>query len=387
MQEIAVNQSTCLSQRESAPSLNGETHEGAMVMAPSLGLRFSGINATMEALLPLMAREIPIACCGQNLSDKMPTAGLVRWLTHPNRRRWRLWHARRNNDMLLGLVLRYILRQKLILVWTSAAQRHHTWLTRFCYHRMDAVLATTEKAASFLKCPAHVSHHGVNVDVYVPTDHKSEARARLGIAERRTIGVFGRVRPQKGVGDLVEAILAVLPRYPQWQVLFVGQVTPDFAAYQKDLLTKLTAAGLADRVRFIGFLEDFADLPQWYQAMDVVACVSRNEGFGITCLEAMASGVPVLATKAGAWPDILEHGVDGWLVNPADCADLANGLEHLCRATPDELQTMGQLARKKVKDRFTIQHESERLIAFYNRLFEQFGERQWTESQTQVVID
>jgi len=383
--EITINRSTHRFLREQDPALQERTHEGAMVMAPSLGLRFSGINATMEALLPLMAQSIPIACCGQNLSDQMPTARLVRWLAHPNRHRWRLWHARRNNDMLLGLVLRYLFRQKLILVWTSAAQRHHTWLTRFCYHRMDAVLATTEKAASYLRCPAGVSHHGVNVDAYVPTDRKSEARAKLGIADRRTIGVFGRVRPQKGVGDFVEAVLAVLPRYPQWQVLFVGQVTPEFAAYQSDLIAKLTAAGLADRVRFTGFLEDFADLPHWYRAMDAVACVSRNEGFGVTCLEAMASGVPVLATEAGAWPDILEHGVDGWLVKPADCADLATGLEHLCRATPDELQVMGRRARKKVEDRFAIRHESDRLIAFYHQLFEQFGEPRWAESE--VVSD
>lgn len=382
MHEITLKRSAAQLLRAGDTCRGEETHEAAMVMAPSLGLRFSGINATMEALLPLMAQTIPIACCGYNLSDQMPTAGLFRWLAHPNRRRWRLWHARRNNDMLLGLVLRYLFRQKLILVWTSAAQRHHTWLTRFCYHRMDAVVATTEKAASYLRCPARVSHHGVNADAYMPTDRKSEVRAKLGIAERRTIGVFGRVRPQKGVGDFVEAILAVLPRYPQWQVLFIGQVTSEFAAYQGDLVAKLTAAGLADRVQFTGFLDDFADLPRWYQAMDAVACVSRNEGFGVTCLEAMASGVPVLATEAGAWPDILEHGVDGWLVKPADCADLANGLEHLCRATPDELQAMGRRARKKVEDRFAIQHESDRLIAFYNRLFEQFGEPRWADRQS-----
>jgi mannosyltransferase len=348
-----------------------------MVMAPSLGWRFSGINATMEALLPVMRKSIPIACCGANLSEKMPVAGLWKWLRSANRRRWRIWHARRNNDMLLGLLLRYVLRQKLILVWTSAAQRYHTWLTRFCYHRMDGVLATTQKAAGFLDCPSEVSHHGVNIEQYQPVTDKAAARRELGLREARTIGVFGRVRPQKGTGDLVEAILQVLPQHPEWRVVFVGQVTSEFVPYQKQMEDKLAAAGLADRVQFTGFLKDFSELPGWYRAMDVVACVSRNEGFGVTCLEGMASGAAVLGTEAGAWPDIICNGVDGWVARAADPADLARALAEVCATTPEALVQMGAAARRKIEEQFTIDHESERVISLYERMFEQFGEENW----------
>ncbi len=351
----------------------------AMVIAPSLGWRFSGINATMEALVPVMARAIPIACCGRNLSSRMPVVGLLKWLVSPQRHRWRIWHARRNSDMLAGLLLRYVFRRKLILVWTSAAQRHHRWLTRFYYQRMDAVLATTKLAAEYLKCPAEVSHHGVNVREYFPAPDKSLCRQQLDIEDRPTLGVFGRVRPQKGSGDLVEALVNVLGDYPAWQVKFVGQVTPEYVAYRDRLKAQLVAAGLEDRVHFTGFLKDFSELPKWYQAMDAVACVSRNEGFGVTCLEAMACGVPVLATRAGAWPDIIEPGEDGWLVGAADVPDLANGLEQLCKSTSEELAAMGKRARAKVCANFAIEHESERLIALYDRLFDQFSEADWRD--------
>lgn len=348
--------------------------EDALVLAPSLGRRFSGINATMEALLPAQRRRIAIACCGTYLSDKLPRTTLSRWLRSPQRRRWRIWHARRNNDMLVGLLLRYVLRQKLILLWTSAAQRHHTWLTRFCYHRMDAVIATTEKAASYLRRPAEVIHHGVDTTLYRPPQNRAAVRAELGLPDRPTLGVFGRIRPQKGTGDLVDALLEVLPDHPEWQVLFVGAATGGHLSYQAELEAKLKAGGLSDRVTFTGYLQDFAQLPQWYQACDVVGCVSRTEGFGVTCLEGMASGSPVLATEAGAWPDIITEGANGWLAKAGDPRDLARAVRLVFETPVDELHRRGEAARATVTRRFTIEHEALRVSGVYEQLFRTFGQ-------------
>jgi mannosyltransferase len=383
--ELAHGEDACGLQDEvqsgvhGARSAEAARRRRALIMAPSLGLRCSGINATMEALLPVMDRSIAVACCGWNLSKAMPAIGLLSWLLSANRHRWRIWHARRNNDMLLGLLLRYVLRQKLILVWTSAAQRQHTWLTRFCYCRMDAVLATTAKAAAFLQCQSEVSHHGVNVQNYHPTGDKATVRQQVGLPNRRTLGVFGRIRPQKGTGDLVEALLQVMHQHEDWQVVFVGQATAQFIPYRDGLIQRLEAARLGDRVRFTGFLEGFSQLPQWFQAMDAVACVSRNEGFGVTCLEAMASGVPVLATQAGAWPEIVDDGIDGWIVDSQDSGGLAAALRRAMAANDDDLDSMGQRAREKVRAKFRIEHESARLIALYDRLLRRYGESSSTE--------
>jgi glycosyltransferase involved in cell wall biosynthesis len=357
----------------SAKECNMPPHD-ALIIAPSLGRRFSGINATMEALIPVMRRTVPIACFGRHLSERMPTTGLMRWLRSSQRARWRIWHARRNTDMLLGLLLRYVLRQKLILLWTSAAQRRHQWLTRFCYHRMDAVVATTHRAARFLDRPAEVSEHGVDASVYRPPGDRRPIRAALKLDDCPTIGVFGRIRPQKGTGDLVEALIQVLADFPRWRIMLIGHAAGEYIAYRERLQVKLRARGLADRVRFVGFIDNFADIPAWYQAMDVVACVSRVEGFGITCLEAMASGCPVLATHAGAWPDIITEGQDGWLAQANDPDDLARALRNVLATPIDDIHRMGQAARARVLDRFTIEHECQRLINVYRRLFRQFGE-------------
>ncbi len=353
-------------------------HEDALIMAPSIGLRFSGINATMEALLPVMRQTIPIACCGKNLSDKMPVTTLWKWLTSKKRHQWRIWHSRRNNDMLVGLLLRHVLRQKLILLFTSAGQRDHSWLTKFCYHRMDAVIATTRMAAGFLKCDSTVSQHGVDTSVYTPPVSRSQMRKQLGLEDRPTIGVFGRVRPQKGTCDFVEALCSTLSKHPEWQVLFVGKTTEQYLPYKAQLESKLKAAGLSERVKFIGFLADFSELPKWYQAVDVVGCVSRVEGFGVTCLEGMASGTPVLATRAGAWEDIITDGQDGWIANANDQQDLARALRLTLSTTPQQLKRMGEKALSTIHERFTIQHEVNRIVAVYQTLFERYGE-DWQE--------
>lgn len=357
----------------------------AMVMNPSLGWRFSGINATMEALLPVLDREFPVACCGRNLSEQMPTISFWRWLLKGKRERWRIWHARRNTDMLAGLVLRYLFRQRLILLWTSAAQRKHKWLTRFYYQRMDAVVATTAKAASFLQCDCEVSHHGVDTNVYRPTAERAKVQAELNLTPSRTLGVFGRIRPQKGVGDLVAALLKVLPDFPQWRVVFVGQVTPEFLPFKQRLIEQLSEVGVADRVEFIGYLKDFSDVARWYQAMDAVGCCSRNEGFGVTCLEAMASGVPVVATDAGAWADIVTPGRDGWIVPAGDIEQLAVAVRELFQCSAEELASMGQAAREKVCQHFRIEHEAQRLLAVYERLLRQYGETDQLQPSAQPI--
>ena len=90
-----------------------------------------------------------------------------------------IWHARRNNEMIVGVLLRS-LGWPLKLVFTSAAQRHHSWITRWLIRRMDAIIATSEISKSFLKREATVVMHGVDTDTYAPP-----ARSRGGVRRSR----------------------------------------------------------------------------------------------------------------------------------------------------------------------------------------------------------
>jgi len=348
--------------------------DSARVIAPSLGRRFSGINATMIAVIPEIARRVPILATGYHLSPNVPQASLAAVLQVSRRGPRRIWHARRNTDMLLGLVLRYVLRFPLILLWTSAAQRRHTWITRFYYRHMDAIIATTRKAAGFLDRPATVVYHGVDVSVYRPPADRAAERAARALPGRRNLGVFGRIRPQKGTGDLVEALVRVLPRFPDWGAVVVGAATAEHQAYERELKERLRKAGLADRVLFTGFIDDFDAIPGWYRSLDLVVCASRNEGFGVTCLEGMASGCPVVATEAGAWPELIDEGEDGWLARTGDPEDLARALALALATDVAALAAMGRDARDKVERGFAIESEAQGIVEVYRELFARYGE-------------
>jgi glycosyltransferase involved in cell wall biosynthesis len=196
----------------------------------------------------------------------------------------------------------------------------------------------------------------------------------LGLPGRYGIGILGRIRPQKGTGDFVEAMIRVLPLRPDWSAVIVGQTTAEFYLFEQRMHKRISEAGLMDRVHFTGFLEDASALPDWYRALSVVVCASRNEGFGLSCLEAMASGCAVIATRTGAWPELITEGSDGFLV---PCGDAASLTEALLRMTRDPLAAhrMGQAARDKALSRYRIQNEAEGIYTIYRRLLTEKGVR------------
>lgn len=342
------------------------------VIAPCLGKRFSGINASMIAVMPELTRHIRIAAMGFHIPEGIPRIRFRQFWRHCRRGPWRIWHARRNIDMLAGLVLRHLLRFNLILVFTSAAQRRHSWITRFYYRHMDGLIATTSKAASFLYREAVVVRHGVDATVFFPPEDRAAAWAERGLPGRHGIGVFGRIRPRKGTEEFVQAIIQVLPRRPEWTAVVVGQTTEEFRPFELRLRGMLKEAGLEHRVHFTGFLKDSEEIPEWYQSLRVVVCPSRVEGFGLSCLEAMASGCPVVATSTGAWPEVITEGQDGYVVPCRDVNALADAILRITE-DPQRISEMGQRAKEKISSQYRIEDEAGGILAVYRQLFAAHG--------------
>lgn len=346
-------------------SAQGFDPRTAQVIVASLGRHYSGINASMWAVTPALQKRLPIVGFGFHLPPSLPR---LRWweLFRIRRDRWRVWHARRNRDMLVGLILRWLLGFRLKLLFTSAAQRQHTWITRFYYHHMDAVIATSTAAAAVLDRPAVVVHHGVNVEHFRPPPDKQAAWRATGRPGLYGLGVFGRIRPSKGSEDFVDALITVLPQRPDWSAVFVGGTSGRHRAFERRLRKKLAAAGLAQRVHFTGFIPS-AEVIRWYQALSVVVCPSRAEGFGLPCLEAMACGCPVVATRTGAWPEIVQDGRTGYLVNCGDVKALSAALLAIT-AKPERIAEMGEAARRWVVENFSIEREAAGILAVYKDL-------------------
>lgn len=339
-----------------------------LVIAPNLKRRLSGVTATVVRLIPVQARLIAIRATGPGLPPELPHIPLWRTATLP-RDRWRVWHARRNTEMALGLILRRVLRRKYRLMFTSAAQRRHTGFTRWLIRQQDALVATTPQAAGYLERPAQVIMHGVDTDVFHPTDDRAKLRRQLGLdPDAVLIGCFGRVREQKGVDLLVQAGLHLLPDRPRAQIVFTGRITPEHRGFADALQARIDAAGLHDRIRFLGELP-WDRLVQHYQALDLFAAPARWEGFGLTPLEAMACGVPAIGSRVGAYEALIRDGRTGSIVETGDAASLTAALAHWLDDDAARAAA-GQAARAHVEQDHSIQTEARALVQIYSDLLD-----------------
>ena len=112
------------------------------LIVPNLHRRYSGVTATNRMVAPRLAKLFRAAWFGADAPDGIVRMGVADLLKLWHRSSPLIWHARRNNEMIVGVLLRR-LGWPLKLVFTSAAQRHHTWITRWLIRRMDAIIATS----------------------------------------------------------------------------------------------------------------------------------------------------------------------------------------------------------------------------------------------------
>lgn len=346
---------------------------GPTVLAPNLKRRLSGVTATIARLVPVQARRIAIRATGPGLPAGTPHIPLWRVALLPAGRR-RVWHARRNTEMLLGLILRGVLRKDLALLFTSASQRAHSAYTRALIARMDTVVATSDRGAAYLEGPATVIHHGIDAARFAPVESDAARRTlrdRLGLPDGRIVGCFGRIRHQKGTDVFVDAMIETVARHADVTGIVLGRATDAHRDFDRDLRARVAAAGLSDRIRFCDEVPVDA-VADWYRALDLFVAPQRWEGFGLTPLEAMACGVPVLATRVGAFEELLVDGRTGQLVDRGDVPAMARALD-TALSDPQRLAEWSAAARTHVVEHFSLEREAEKLIEIYERLLE--GER------------
>lgn len=332
------------------------------VIIPNLHWRYSGVTATNRMVAPKLAGLYPAAWLGPDAPEGIARIHAKDLWALWRRRAPLIWHARRNNEMIIGVLLR-ALGWPLKLVFTSAAQRHHTWITRWLINRMDAIIATSDVSASYLKREAVVVPHGVDAQRYAPAEDRSAAFAEAGLPGRYAIGCFGRVRAQKGTDLFVEAMCALLPRYPDFTAVIVGAITPDQSAFGDGLRDRIAQAGLQARIVILGELP-IAQVQRWYQRLTIYAFTSRNEGYGLTLIEAMAAGAALVATRAGAAELVVSDGDTGVLVPLDDAAALAAAIEPLMR-DPEQAEAMGVRARARVVAHFSLDAEARAIADVY----------------------
>jgi mannosyltransferase len=339
------------------------------VVVTNLHRRYTGVSATVKSLVPHQRQQLGLAVWDWGrlgLGGEVNLWQLLRWgWTAPPTGRWRIWHARRDTELLIGLLLRSWLRQPWKVVFTSAAPKRPGWWLRQLIRRCDAVIATSPRSAEFLdRCEA-VIFHGVDCQVFQPPADRHAALAEVGLAGHRVIASFGRIRPSKGTDLFVEALIQVLPHHPGWVGVITGLCQSRDQAFLDGLLRQIAAAGLDERIRFVGDLEP-AEIRRWYQRASICVAASRREGFGLTPLEAMASGCVPVTSDAGAWPWIVTAEFGRTVQTPAMPAWVAAIAELM--GAPEQLSSMATIARTAALDHYSIEYEAAQISHFYASL-------------------
>jgi len=345
--------------------IENNSADNLQLIVPNLHRRYSGVTATNRMVAPKLAKTFRAGWLGPDAPDGIARIGLADLLKLWRRRNSLIWHARRNNEMIVGVLLRS-LGWPLKLVFTSAAQRHHTWITRWLIRRMDAIIATNDLSASFLRREATVIPHGVDTDTYAPPANRAAAFAEAGLPGRYAIGCFGRVRAQKGSDVFVDAMCRLLPRHPDFTAVMVGAITPEQTGFANDMRKRIEAADLKSRIVITGELA-IEEVPRWYQRLTIYAFTSRNEGFGLTLIEAMSVGAALVASRAGAAELVVEDGVTGVLTPTGDVDALVAALEPLMR-DPAAAAAMGERGRARVLEKFSLDAEAAAIAKVYRAL-------------------
>jgi len=223
----------------------------------------------------------------------------------------------------------------------------------------DAVVAVSQAVARrVVDGHARVIYAGID-----PPSHGSPA-PRQGANPELILGTAGRLIALKGIEYLLRAAAALQPEFPGLRVEIAG------AGPQRAKLEESVARlGLAGRVEFLGWVDDIHRvLPRW----DVFVMPSLEEGFPISALDAMAAGLPVIASSVGGIPELVVDGETGWLIPPADVEALVFRLRPMLR-NPEQRRSMGAAAQARVRDHFNLAQMAENFSRLYDELLGETG--------------
>jgi glycosyltransferase involved in cell wall biosynthesis len=187
------------------------------------------------------------------------------------------------------------------------------------------------------------------------------AKVRAGWnTQRLLIGAVGRLSSEKAFDILIQAVHDLVRRGLDVGLVIAGE-GPDQAA----LKSLIRDSGLEDRVQLLGFRNDLRPV---YEALDLFVLSSVREGLPNAVLEAMAFGVPVVATRVAGIPRLISDGENGLLVTAGDSAMLASGIERAL-ANPALRDRLARSARQNIEDRYSFSKRMEKVTAVYDELF------------------
>lgn len=272
---------------------------------------------------------------------------------------------------------------KPILGYAAIAREHNTYDEKRWYHRAidkilsyvsDAIIAVSSDVADFASRQAGISrerftviNNGVDVERIETflresgTEEIARVRAELGLREEEKILLnVARIKPTKGHALLVDALEIFLKSHPEYHLVVCGD-----GSERPNVEQQIERRGLGNRIHMLGYR---ADVFAWYAAAEVYVLSSKREGFPNVAIEAMAFGLPVVATHVAGIKDIVMEGRNGMLAeaSPEAFAAAIDYVVTRLAANPDTIRSSCQTVARKFDIRFVVKE--------YERLFKKLYE-------------
>lgn len=232
-------------------------------------------------------------------------------------------------------------------------------------HRVVFVSESLRRRAveegQFREASTAVVRNGIDTERFRP-GRAPELRRAFGAEDHHVlVGAVGNIRPLKDYRTWLRTA-ALLEGQDPGCFRFVVAGATDSPLYP-ELLDLRAGLGLDHRLEFAGFR---GDVPEVLRAMDVLLVTSRSEGFSLATVQAMATGIPVVATRSGGPEEILRDGVEGLLRPVGDPRALADAVRALARH-PEEARDMGRRGRLRAREEYSL----DRMVAGYETLYEE----------------
>lgn len=282
-----------------------------------------------------------------------------------------IWHGHDYKSNALGLILRRFWPMRLVTTvhgWVKHTRRTPLYygIDRWSLRRYEVVISVSDdldrrcRECGIPKDRCLLIENGIDTRQFARSRARGDAKRLMGIpADRLVIGAIGRLSEEKGFDLLIRAVDRLLASGSDVELRIAGE--GDQQGRLEDLIRTL---GREDRIHLVGFQ---ADTVRLLEAMDVFALSSIREGLPNVVLEAMAIGVPVVATRVAGVPRVIEHGTNGILIEIGDGEQMASALIQIL----DDAELRSRLAdagRRTVEERFDFERRMGRIREIYDRL-------------------
>lgn len=274
-------------------------------------------------------------------------------------------------NILLGLMPKRLRRLSIVITlhgWTSAGRFGklliYEWLDIKSLNNVDAVVAVSKATAAhsaLRRIKPCIIHNGISTIDFESKNRLADRRLVKFSENGFTIGSIGRLSAEKGYRHLIEALRLVIQRGIDANLIIIGEGNE--RSFLEQLIEKLK---LTDRVLLPGYCTTARD---YLPCLDVFVLSSLTEGLPITLLETMQANVPIVATRVGGIPEVLENGKDGLLVEPRDPEKLADAISRIYHDSElrDKLMSC---AYKKVITDYTAEKMALQYLEVYRLLYE-----------------